>query len=50
MESDLNGGVTDAGNHQGGELRGKSRMSLLRERPIAILPGQYFDAESGLRD
>jgi RHS repeat-associated protein len=28
--------------------RGKSRKSLLRERPIAILPGQYFDAESGL--
>jgi RHS repeat-associated protein len=23
-------------------------MSFLRERPIAILPGQYFDAESGL--
>jgi RHS repeat-associated protein len=23
-------------------------MSLLRESPIAVLPGQYFDAESGL--
>ena len=24
------------------------RESVLRERPIAILPGQYFDAETGL--
>lgn len=29
-------------------LRGKRRSSSLRERPIAILPGQYFDAETGL--
>jgi len=29
-------------------LRGKTRKSFLRERPIAILPGQYFDAETGL--
>jgi RHS repeat-associated protein len=29
-------------------LRGRSRRSFLRERPIPILPGQYFDAESGL--
>jgi len=25
-----------------------SRVSPLRQRPIAVLPGQYFDAESGL--
>jgi len=30
------------------ELRGIERGSSLRERPIAILPGQYFDAETGL--
>lgn len=29
-------------------LRGKVRKSHLRGRPIAILPGQYFDAETGL--
>lgn len=29
------------------ELRGNSRLSSLRESPIAILPGQYFDAETG---
>ena len=30
------------------KLRGNERKSSLRERPIAILPGQYFDAETGL--
>jgi RHS repeat-associated protein len=30
------------------QLRGNERKRSLRERPIAILPGQYFDAESGL--
>jgi RHS repeat-associated protein len=30
------------------ELRENSRESSLRERPIEILPGQYFDAETGL--
>jgi len=30
------------------ELRGFERVSPLRERCIAILPGQYFDAETGL--
>ena len=30
------------------ELRGNVRNSSLRERPFAILPGQYFDAETGL--
>jgi len=29
-------------------LRGKTRKSSLRGRSIAILPGQYFDAETGL--
>jgi RHS repeat-associated protein len=29
-------------------LRGKTKKRFLRERPIAILPGQYFDAETGL--
>jgi RHS repeat-associated protein len=30
------------------ELRGIERVSSLRERCIAILPGQYFDAETGM--
>jgi RHS repeat-associated protein len=34
--------------HVRARLRGKTRKSSLRERPIAILPGQYFDAETGL--
>ena len=29
-------------------LRGNERETPLRERAIAILPGQYFDAETGL--
>jgi len=29
-------------------LRGNELKSSLRERPFAILPGQYFDAETGL--
>jgi len=34
--------------HLAPELRGNERKSSLRERPFAILPGQYFDAETGL--
>ena len=30
------------------ELRGIERKSFLRESPFPILPGQYFDAETGL--
>ena len=30
------------------ELGENGRKSSLRERPFAILPGQYFDAETGL--
>jgi RHS repeat-associated protein len=32
----------------GAQLRGKVKTNALRGRPTEILPGQYFDAESGL--